>query len=60
MCKAAAVCLLLFLSASFAFGQLPSGNVFVGYSHTSTNLALTPGQSTGLNGWNGRPGVAVT
>ena len=53
MCKAAAVCLVLCWSASFALGQLPSGNVFVGYSHTSTNLALTPGQSTGLNGWNG-------
>jgi len=51
MCKAAAVCLVLLLSASFALAQLPSGNVFVGYSHMSTNLI--PGQSTGLNGWNG-------
>jgi len=51
MRKGAAVCLVLLLSASFALGQLPSGNVYVGYSHTSTNLV--PGQSTGLNGWNG-------
>jgi hypothetical protein len=50
MCKAAAVSLVLLLS-SFALGQLPSGNVYVGYSHASTNLV--PGQSTGLNGWNG-------
>jgi hypothetical protein len=34
-----------------AWGQIPSGNVFIGYSYTQTNL--TPGQSTSLNGWNG-------
>jgi hypothetical protein len=51
MCKTAAVCLALFLMVSFASGQVPSGNVFFGYSHASTNLV--PGQSTGLNGWNG-------
>jgi len=50
MCKSAAVCLVLFC-ASFALGQLPSGNVYIGYSHTDTNLL--PEQSTGLNGWNG-------
>lgn len=41
---------VLFLYAGLAFGQLPSGNVFLGYSHTDTNLV--PRQSTGLNGWN--------
>jgi len=51
MCKAAAVLLVLLLSSSFALGQPPSGNVYFGYSRTDTNL--TPGQSTGLNGWNG-------
>lgn len=44
-------CLVVpFLYAGLAFGQLPSGNVFLGYSHTDTNLV--PRQSTGLNGWN--------
>jgi hypothetical protein len=42
---------LILLWASWAFAQLPSGNVYFGYSHTDTNLV--PGQSTGLNGWNG-------
>jgi hypothetical protein len=51
MCKVVAVCLVLFVLASFASAQIPSGNVFFGYSHASTNLV--PGQSTGLNGWNG-------
>jgi hypothetical protein len=51
MCKSTVVCLVLFVLASFASAQIPSGNVFIGYSHTSTNLV--PGQSTGLNGWNG-------
>lgn len=51
MCKSAAVGLVVFLFASLASAQIPSGNVFFGYSHTSTNLV--PGESTGLNGWNG-------
>ncbi|HXY04431.1 MAG TPA: hypothetical protein VEI49_12725 [Terriglobales bacterium] len=50
MCKAAAVLATALLFASFAVAQIPSGNVFFGYSHTSTNLV--PGQGTGLNGWN--------
>jgi hypothetical protein len=50
MRKTVPICLLVFV-ASLAFGQLPSGNVYFGYSHTGTNLV--PGQSTGLNGWNG-------
>jgi hypothetical protein len=51
MCKHAAVALFVLLMASFAAAQIPSGNVFFGYSHTSTNFA--PGESTGLNGWDG-------
>jgi len=50
MCKATPVFATLLLFASFAAAQIPSGNVFFGYSHTSTNLV--PGQGTGLNGWN--------
>jgi len=50
MCKTAAVFATLLLFASFATAQIPSGNIFFGYSHTSTNLV--PGQGTGLNGWN--------
>lgn len=50
MCKASPVFATVLLFASFAAAQIPSGNVFFGYSHTSTNLA--PGQGTGLNGWN--------
>jgi len=50
MCKATAVFATVLLFASLATSQTPSGNVFFGYSHTSTNLV--PGQGTGLNGWN--------
>jgi len=41
----------LFLFSSLALAQIPSGNVFVGYSYTRTDLV--PGRATGLNGWNG-------
>jgi hypothetical protein len=51
MSKIAVVSLALFVLASFASAQIPSGNVFVGYTYTQTNLV--PGQSTSLNGWNG-------
>ena len=51
MRKTVPICLVLFFLTSLAFAQLPSGNVYIGYSHTDTNLL--PGQSTGLNGWNG-------
>lgn len=51
MCRCAAVCLICLSLASLAFGQIPSGNVYIGYAHTDTNVVL--GQSTGLNGWNG-------
>jgi len=57
MCKFAAVCVAVLLMASFAAAQIPSGNIFFGYSHTSTNLV--PGQSTGLNGWNASGEVKV-
>ena len=51
MGKCAAILLVALFCTTFAWGQLPSGNVFFGYSYTQTNLV--PGQSTGLNGWNG-------
>jgi hypothetical protein len=51
MCKSAVAGLVVLLLASSASAQISSGNVFFGYSHTSTNLV--PGKSTGLNGWNG-------
>jgi len=41
----------LLLFSSLAVAQIPSGNVFIGYSYTRTNLV--PDQTTGLNGWNG-------
>ena len=51
MGKCAAISLVGLWFTVCAWGQLPSGNVFFGYSYTQTNL--TPGQSTSLNGWNG-------
>lgn len=44
MGKCAAISLVGLLFTVSAWGQLPSGNVFFGYSYTQTNL--TPGQST--------------
>lgn len=51
MKNVAAVCFALIVFSAMAWGQIPGGNVFIGYSYTHTNLE--PGQSTGLNGWNG-------
>jgi len=51
MCKSVAVGLVVLAFAGLASAQVPNGNVFFGYSHSSTNLV--PGQSTGLNGWEG-------
>jgi hypothetical protein len=51
MGKCAAISLVGLLLTAFAWGQIPSGNVFIGYSYTQTNLV--PGQSTNMNGWNG-------
>jgi hypothetical protein len=51
MGKCAAILWVALLFTTCAWGQLPSGNVFFGYSYTQTNLV--PGQSTGLNGWEG-------
>lgn len=51
MCRNAAVALFVFSLASFASAQVPSGNVFFGYSHF--NAPYAPGESTGLNGWDG-------
>jgi hypothetical protein len=51
MGKCAAISVVALLLSGFAWGQLPSGNVFIGYSYTQANLV--PGQSTNMNGWNG-------
>ena len=51
MGKCAAISVVAFLFTGFAWGQLPSGNAFIGYSYTRTNLI--PEQSTSMNGWNG-------
>lgn len=51
MGKGGAVVVASLLFTACAWGQLLSGNAFIGYSYTQTNL--TPGQSTSLNGWNG-------
>jgi hypothetical protein len=40
----------LLLVATQGFAQLPSGNVFVGYSYLSADLV--PGNRANLNGWN--------
>jgi hypothetical protein len=56
MGKCAAILWVALFCSTFAWGQLPSGNVFIGYSHTEINVTHTnviAGQSTGLNGWNG-------
>jgi hypothetical protein len=51
MVKVGAVVAVAFLFTACSWGQLLSGNAFIGYSYTQTNL--TPAQSTNLNGWNG-------
>lgn len=44
--------MLLVASACASFAQLPSGNIFLGYSYLSADTANTTGR-TGLNGWEG-------
>ena len=51
MGKCATILWVALFFTTFAWGQIPSGNVFIGYSYTQTNLV--PGQSTNMNGWNG-------
>jgi len=41
----------IFLLASAGYAQVPSGNVFVGYSYMSADLISN--NRTKLNGWNG-------
>ncbi len=43
--------LFILAIAGGAYAQIPSGNIFVGYSYTRTNSA--PGNTIGLNGWEG-------
>ncbi len=51
MRKVATIACSLLLFASVASSQVPSGNVFVGYSYYNADLSSL-GRS-GLNGWNG-------
>jgi hypothetical protein len=44
-------CLFLCFLTSLAFGQLPGGNAFIGYSYL--NADFVSGNRTSLNGWNG-------
>jgi opacity protein-like surface antigen len=46
-----AVALTLFALGSAGYAQVPSGNVFVGYSYMSADLISN--SRTNLNGWNG-------
>lgn len=51
MYRIIAIAIVLFILASASYAQLPSGNVFVGYSYMSADL-LSNGR-TNLNGWTG-------
>ena len=46
-----AIVFTFFALATVAYAQLPGGNVFVGYSYMSADLASN--SRTNLNGWNG-------
>ncbi len=50
MPRIAAIVLAVVVLATAACAQVPSGNVFVGYSYMSADLA--PSNRTNLNGWN--------
>jgi hypothetical protein len=49
--RVATVFFILFVLATSVYAQVPSGNVFVGYSYMSADL-VSNGR-TNLNGWNG-------
>ncbi len=58
MLKAVCITAVLFLLAGFASAQVPSGNIFVGYSYESTNstafgqnLITSTVTRPNLNGW---------
>jgi opacity protein-like surface antigen len=49
--KLAAVAFALLLLTTVGYAQVPGGNVFIGYSYMSADLAS--GSRSNLNGWNG-------
>jgi opacity protein-like surface antigen len=49
--KTIAIVFILFMLAAVGYAQIPSGNVYVGYSYMSADL-LSSGR-TNMNGWNG-------
>lgn len=51
MQKAAVICLILFALTGLATAQVPSANIFFGYSYAHVDLTSNSGGS--LNGWNG-------
>ncbi|MGA8154300.1 MAG: hypothetical protein WB952_25370 [Terriglobales bacterium] len=51
MGKIAVVCLCVGFLTTLGYGQVPGGNVFIGYSYL--NADLISGSRTSLNGWNG-------
>jgi len=51
MRRIAVICSAFLLLVTPGLAQLPGGNVFVGYSYLSADLA--PGSRSSLNGWNG-------
>ena len=51
MHRLAIIGFIVFLFTTIGYAQIPSGNVFVGYSYLSTDLG--PGDRANWNGWNG-------
>ena len=51
MSRYVSVCLSVMFLGLLSYGQVPSGNVFIGYSYFNADLAS--GNRTSLNGWNG-------
>jgi len=57
MVRITIVCLSVCFLTTLGYGQLPGGNVFVGYSYLSADL--NAGSRTSLNGWNASAEVKV-
>ncbi len=55
--KIAVVSSFLVMLTTLGYGQLPSGNVFIGYSYLNADLSSNSGSRASLNGWNGSAGT---
>jgi hypothetical protein len=51
--KITVVSSFLVMLTTLGYAQLPSGNVFIGYSYLNADLSSNSGSRTNLNGWNG-------